>query len=510
MKLRPKPLAVLLHLIRNRDRVVPKDELLAVVWPNVSVSALAVWSAVRDLRRALADTDTSERIIETVRGRGVRFVARVAIGAEAAPAPQAGPTRTVASSFVDREDAMTVLRAALASALRGDMRASFIAGAAGMGKTRLAAELSREASELGFEVQVGRCFDREDATSFWPWRQVLRGMLSSERSAAESQRAHAALPDLALIGPDLALAERPPEHGDLGRSEMRFRFFDAVGVFLQRVSAVHPLLIIIDDLHWADEASLLLLESVMATLHGARVHVIGTFREPPLPHRTLLRVLASSARQGSSERIDLSGLRREAVSVLLEDAARQVPAPEVVEAVLAATAGNPLFVSELAKLAVDGQFDVADPRSGLPVPQRVRDVLRWQFERMSPDCQRVLQLLSVDGNEIELAALAQAASAAPHALLDWLSEADAAGLVTTDPQTTRFSFAHDLVRESIYRDLSIAARSHLHRVIAEALEASALKGPGADLGQIAYHYALGAADGAAERAMHFGRLAGEQ
>jgi hypothetical protein len=248
----------------------------------------------------------------------------------------------------------------------------------------------------------------------------------------------------------------------------------------------------------------------MATLHGARVYLVGAFRDPPVPQHTLCRVLASSVRQGASERVDLSGLRGEAVSVLLQGAARQAPAPEVVEAVLTATGGNPLFVSELAKLAVDGQLDVGDPRRGLPVPRRVRDVLRWQFERMSADCQRVLQLLSVDGDEIELAALAHAVSAAPHALLGWLSEAEAAGLVTTDPQTTRFSFAHDLVRESIYRDLSIAARAHLHRLLAEALEATALKTPGADVGQIAYHYALGAADGAAERALHFGRLAGQQ
>jgi DNA-binding winged helix-turn-helix (wHTH) protein len=226
VKLHPKPLAVLLHLIRNRERVVSKDELLAAVWPDVSVSALALWSAVRDLRRALGDTDTAERIIETVRGRGVRFVARVGSSAAAAASetaaathaeqawpPASGILRLAADGcFVDREDAMVVLRASLAAAKRGEMRASFIAGAAGMGKTRLTAELSRAARELGFEVQVGRCFDREDATSFWPWLQVLRGLLSSERSAAEAQRMHAALPELAFIAPDRVLAGERPEH----------------------------------------------------------------------------------------------------------------------------------------------------------------------------------------------------------------------------------------------------------------------------------------------------------
>jgi len=515
VKLHPKPLALLLHLVRNRPRVVSREELLAALWPGITVSDQALWSAVRDLRRALGDTDTAARVIETVRGSGFRFAARPAKAAPAAVMAEAssaasGRARSVATDFVDREEAMATLRASLGAATRGDMRVSFIAGAAGMGKTRLGAELSREARELGFEVQLGACFDREAATPFWPWLQVMRGLLGSERTAGEAQRIHALLPELAFIGPELALPSEVPVHADLDRTEMRFRFFDAAGLFLRRVSAAHPLLIVMDDLHWADEASLLLLESVMAAGCDARIHLIGAFRDPPVPQRTLARVLASSARHVFAERIDLSGLRREAVSFLLQSAAARPPAPAMVEQVLAATAGNPLFVSELAKLALDGQLAVDDPQRGLPVPKRVRDVLRWQFERLSAGCRRVLQLLSVVGSEIELATLAHAARVASRALLDWLSEAEAVGMVVARRQATRFAFAHDLVRESVYRDLSIAARTRLHRCMAQALEATAHKNPGADLGQIAYHYALGAADGAAARAVHFGGLAGEQ
>ena len=522
VKLQPKPLAVLVHLMRNRGRVVSREELLAALWPGVSVSDQALWSAVRDLRRALGDTDTAARVVETLRGRGFRFVAELREAAtdaaghadeppppavRAQPGAQLGAT---ASDFVDREEAMSALRASLAAAAQGDVRASFIAGAAGIGKKRLCAELGREAHALGFEVRVGRCLDREAATSFWPWLQLIRGLLTAERTAAAAQRAQAALPALAFIGPELALPGERPAHADLDRAEARLRFFDAVGLFLQQVSAAQPLLLVIDDLHWADEASLLLLESVLAALHGARVHMIGAFRDPPVPPRTLVRVLAGAARDVFTERIDLGGLRRDAVRFLLERAADKPPAADLVDAVLAATAGNALFVSELAKLALDGQLDVSEARSGLPVPKRVRDVLRWQLDRLSPGCQRALQRLSVVGGEIELAVLAHATRAAPRALLEWLSEAESAGIVVTDAQGTRVAFTHDLVRESIYRDLSVAERTRLHRGVAEALEATMNATPGADLGQIAHQYALGAADGAAARAVHFGRLAGQQ
>ncbi|HKP63436.1 MAG TPA: AAA family ATPase [Polyangiales bacterium] len=509
IKLQPKPFAMLVHLLRNRQRVISKSELLEAIWPNVAVSDQALWSVLRDLRRALGDTDTAERTIRTVRGRGIRFIGELrplpptASAAPAALEPtNAQPTR---QDFLGRDDAMKTLHASLAAADHGELRLSLIAGAAGIGKSRLALELSAQAKGLGFEVHNGRCLDREGATPFWPWLQLLRGISSGARTAATARQIRAELPELRWIDSELPA----PEHADLDRAEARFRFFDVVGRFLARMSAAHPLLLIIDDLHWADEASLLLLEFVITALREARIQLIATFRDPPRPTRTLAHVLAVAARHPFTERLDLQGLRRDAVSFLLERAAARLPSPAVVDVVLTATAGNALFVTELAKLAEQGQLDMADPRRGLPVPKRVRDVLHWQFLHLSPNCRRVLRLLSVAGSELDLTPLTHAAHAPQRAVLGWLSEAESAGFVTSAGQP-RVGFVHDLVRESIYRDLSLATRTRLHRHVAEALEATALKDSRADLGSIAYHYALGSADGAAERAVHFGRLAGER
>jgi eukaryotic-like serine/threonine-protein kinase len=506
--IQPKPFALLVHLFRNRDRVVPKQELLNTVWPHVSVSDLALFSALRDLRRTLGDTDTAERTIRTVRGRGFRFVADVrplsAGGAPHAPSPPA----PIASDFVDRKDAMATLLASLSAAQQGALRVSFIAGAAGMGKTRLTTELMREASREGVEVHVGRCIDREGAAPFWPWLEIMRGLLTAELTAEVARTTCATLSELAPLA-DLAQPGRMLERADLERSEARLRFFDAFGVLLQRVSAAQPLLLVIDDLHWADEASFLLLDFLITALQSARIHLVVAFRDPPRPERTLARVLATGARQTFSERIDLQGLGADAVRVLLENAADKPAAPEVVEAILSATSGNALFVSELAKLAAHGELEVADLPKGLPVPRRVRDVLRWQFDRLSPACQRVLQGLSVVGGPLAIAVLVHAVGDAQNVVLESLSEAEAAGIVVVGADG-RFAFVHDLVRESIYRDLSVAVRTRLHRKMAQALEVTTLRDPNADISQVAYHYSLGIADGSAEQAVRFGYLAGQQ
>lgn len=509
VRIQPKPFALLCHLFKNRDRVVSKQELLDAVWPDVSVSDLALFSALRDLRRTLGDTDTAERTIRTVRGRGFRFVAAVtSASSDERPSAPAAEIAAPADDFVDRKDALASLVTSLTEARRGALHVSFIAGAAGMGKTRLTSELMRIAAGDRVEVQLGHCIDREGATPFWPWLEIMRGLLTAERTAEVARTTCASLSELAPLA-DVALPVRMMDRADLDRTEARLRFFEAFGVMLQRVSEAQPLLLVIDDLHWADEASLLLLDHLITALQGARIHLIAAFRDPPRPERTLARVLATGARQAFTERIDLHGLGRDAVRFLLESAADKAPSPEVVEAILSATSGNALFVSELAKLAAHGELEVSDLPQGLPVPRRVRDVLRWQFDRLSPACQRVLQALSVVGGPLALSVLVRAVGDTHDVVLESLSEGEAAGIaLATDDG--RFGFVHDLVRESIYRDLSIAARTRLHRKMAQALEATALRGPTTDVSQIAYHYALGVADGAAEPAVRYSYLAGQQ
>jgi DNA-binding winged helix-turn-helix (wHTH) protein/tetratricopeptide (TPR) repeat protein len=520
VKIQPKPFALLVHLARNRHRMVDRDELLRTVWPSVKVSEQAFSSAIRDLRRALGDTDAAHRTILTVRGRGFRFAANVTMEPNASPT-RSGQAMSMAiaegtapngdTELVERDDAMRTLRESMSAAQRGRTRVSFIRGPAGIGKTRLASEFLRTAETLGIDAHVGRCSDGDGVAPFWPWLQIVRGSIGTRLATGLAQHVRATLPQLAWIAPELAASGGVEARADLERAEARFRLFDATGLFLRRLSEARPLLLVLDDLQWADEASLLLLEFLLQALTDGRIHVVAALRDTPRPNRTLSRVLEIAARHVSADFIDLQGLHRGSVSRLLEVAAGGAPAEAFTDAVLVATQGNPLFVVELAKLVARGELDSSNSSGTIPVPKGVRDAIRWQLERLSPDCRRLLELASLGGREFEVTVLSLAAGECESATLDRLGEAEGANLIApARKRQASFAFTHDLVRESIYQDIRTPDRARLHRRMAEALETLFQVDPMGRTREIAYHYSAAIADGVALKALQFGRLAGEQ
>jgi DNA-binding winged helix-turn-helix (wHTH) protein/tetratricopeptide (TPR) repeat protein len=509
VKIQPKPLALLAHLIANRDRVVSKEELLEQLWPGVTVSEQAMSSALRDLRRALDETAEQPRAIQTVRGRGFRFVAALELRAAGhPPEPVPGPFATAKArgDFVDRDEPLRTLLSSLHAAQQGATRVSFVVGPAGIGKTRLVTELCRRAAEVGFATQLSACCDGDGAPPFWPWLQLIRNILSASQGPSESAARLLSRPALAWLAPELASRETASPSVDLGQLDARFRLFEEICQFLHRRSLERPLLLVIEDLHWADEASLFLLEFAMQTLNLARVHVVGTFREDA----RLSRMCGIAARQQITETVYLKGLERRAVAHVFAVASGHSPSDRFLDAVITATSGNPLFVSELARLAGGGELDVTTAVD-VPVPGRVRDLIRWQVHRLSPCCQRLLGAASVLGRELDLATLSQTLTRSQQELLEPLGEAQAAGLVRADPHSpSRLSFMHDLVRESVYRDLSGPERVRLHRLAGESLESQLHPGTVSRYSEIANHYCQAAADGAASKAVLFGRIAGDE
>ncbi|HEX4338024.1 MAG TPA: AAA family ATPase [Polyangiaceae bacterium] len=513
VKIQPKPLALLAHLIAHRDRVISKEELLEQLWPGVTVSEQAMSSALRDLRRALDETAEQPRALQTVRGRGFRFVGVLEERTSAAKGlgrsmsqtlPSAPPTSS--GDLVDREEPLRALLASLGAAQLGSTRISFLVGPAGIGKTRLATELSRRALDLGIATYSSACCDGDGAPPFWPWLQLIRSVLAASQSPSESAARLLSRPALAWLSPELSRREPSQSGVDLGQLDTRFRLFEEICRFLDKRSREHALLLVIDDLHWADEASLLLLEFAMQTLASARIHIVGTFREGS----HLARMRGIAARQHSTETIYLKGLEKSSVEHVFALASGHSPSAPFIDAVVTATSGNPLFVSELAKLAGAGELDVTTA-TDVPVPGRVRDLIRWQVHRLSPDCQRLLEAGSVLGREFELATLSQTLNRAQQELLEPLAEAQAAGLVLADHYSpSRLAFMHDLVRESVYRDLAGPERVRLHRLAGESLEAQLNRGTDSRYSEIANHYCQAAADGAAAKAVAFGRIAGDE
>jgi predicted ATPase/DNA-binding winged helix-turn-helix (wHTH) protein len=466
-----KPLEVLVDLVRRGNRTVAKADLLARVWPGVRVSEHALVSAIRDLRRALGDSEIPHRIVITERGRGFRFVAPMA----EMKTPR-GICTNEEKPFVDREEVMGRLLSGLRASMAGTLQVTFLAGPAGIGKTRAGRELIREARPFQVEVHSGRCYAGDGAAPFWPWRHIVRNSIDRARSIPSLDRA---IRHIARSAPELAGDHPRDAHEDLDGAEARFRLFDAIARLLRTLSEQRPVLLVIEDLHWADDASLLLLEFLSQDLLGARIHLVLTFRDTDVgADHPLTTVLGAAAGRPSTERIDLVGLRRESVATLLEDDFGRAPAPSFLDRAFRATGGNPFFVTELARLISRGEVDPTAPDSEVPLPVRVRDAVRLRLRARSHDCNRLLTVASVIGGEFEAAPLAHACGLSHGDTLDLLDEAVSAALLSRVAGSTEsYLFVHDLVRETLYREMGPSERVRTHRQMAEALEGTAKRAP---------------------------------
>jgi DNA-binding winged helix-turn-helix (wHTH) protein/tetratricopeptide (TPR) repeat protein len=511
IKLEPKVFDVLVHLVEHRDRVVTKAELLDALWPGEALSESVLPRAIAAARRAVGDTRAKARVIETVHGRGYRFVATLRdAGAADARAAEAAPPVPL-SPFVGRERTLERLEGALASALAGRGRVVLLAGEPGIGKTRTAEELARVARERGAEVVIGRCFEGEGAPAFWPWLQLLGELVAG----VSPERLRAAL------GPDAAeLAQLLPElrarlpalaaPASVAGEQARFRLFDALTGFLRRRAQQGPLVLVLDDLHWADEASLRALEFLAPALRNVALLVIATFRDVEVRRdHPLAKLLGALARQADCERIALRGLERGEVAELVEAVAGKAPSAELADTVHEMTEGNPFFVFELARLLAEG--GLAARPSALALPQSVRDAIGRRLDALSADANELLRTAAVLGRAFDVALLSRVVGRGPEALLDQLGEALAAGvLVEHEERVAHYAFAHALVRQTLYEELRAPQRVRLHQRVAEALEASFAASDDPPLSEIAHHWFEAAPGGGAEQAIAAAERAAER
>ena len=406
----------------------------------------------------------------------------------------------VTEHYVGRGEERAALQAALEESCSGSGRVMLLAGEPGIGKTRVAEELAADAERQGVRILWGMSLEGENTPSYWPWVEALRGCD----------------PDSAEVVSFLT----DPEHVSAGsdmfsESPHSFRFaqFDAVASFLSTASKSRPILVVLDDLHCADEASLQLLAFVVRRLDKTRVLIVGTYRDTELKRgHPLQTVLADLARARSFGRLTLRGLAREEIARFMEHVAGGPVEERLLQAVYRQTEGNPLFTKELVRL-LSTEGALTDPHSltrrGLEIPEGVKEVIGMGLDRLSEPANRLLALASVIGvgfSGEELAALAADGTAAdvPAAL----EEALRAGVLVDARRVGSYRFHHSLIREVLYDELTSIRRAHLHLRLAQALEQLHQDDIAPHIPRLAEHYLAASPAAGGRKALEYAKLAG--
>jgi len=414
------------------------------------------------------------------------------------PALLARPSRPLrqraVGACVGRERELAALLGDLAETADGQGRVTFVAGEAGIGKSRLLAELAVEATSRGAQVLAGRCLEGSGALPFHPFVEAVEGFLDG-RDPPSGAVAH------------LLNVHRPVSGPALQPDELRLLLLDGIARFLVRRAADSPVVLLVDDLHWADDGTVAMLRHVARSTPGTRLLVVGAYRDSDvMSGHPLTDALGTLRSEAECAVIRLTGLGRGPVAELLDVTAGAAVAPDLLDAVFVETRGNPFFVREVARhLVEDGALrPQPDGRLGtdLPltvVPDGVRQVIVRRRGRLSPDANRLLDVAAAVEGPFLYEPVRATAGLSDVDGLAALDEVLQAGLVVPDSKPDRYDFTHALVRHTVYSAANPSRRLRMHRDLARATAAARDAGARVSAAEIAtqFHRSAGL-PGAAE------------
>ncbi|HEX9032783.1 MAG TPA: AAA family ATPase [Streptosporangiaceae bacterium] len=397
-----------------------------------------------------------------------------------------GETRRphLARPFAGRARELQVVSACLAGVQAGRGGAILVSGEPGIGKTSLAGQLESRAADLGVPVAWGSCAEDDGAPPLWPWRQILAAC-SAWPVPGDGPPDQASQILSGMAGHNRPGAAAPPPDGS-----QRFRLFESLTAEVTATAAPAGLVIVLDDLQWADSMSAMLLAHCGRDLPASRVLLVATYRDQELsPNAAALGAVAALVREPGTVQLRLGGLAEAEVADQLEATFGRRFDLRVVAGVTSRTKGNPFFVAELGRLASEAA--AAGPAgAGLwetGLPEGVRAVIGQRLARLPVSCREVLSTAAVVASVIDVRMVAAAGGMTPDAVLAALDTASAAGLVRTAPGEAA-AFSHALVRDAIRADVPPSRQLAIHRRAAEHLEIAHAADLDRHAAEIAYHW----------------------
>jgi predicted ATPase len=427
------------------------------------------------------------------------------------------------TTFVGREAERAVLRRLLERALGGEGGVAMIGGALGVGKTRIAAEFAAEASARGFTTLVGSCYDRENSLPFNPYVEILESAMAqspsqdSFRAALGDDAGEMArlMPQLRRIFPDI------PPPLELSPEQSRKILFDAVVELLSRTAASGPIMLLLEDLHWADEGTLSLLNHIARSISRTAVLIVGTFRDNEIDSAgPLAQTLDELLRVHMLERISLRGLPHDAVAGMIRALSGKEPPPAVVNLIQSGTDGNPFFIEELYRHLVErgklmddeGNFRKDFDLEEVDVPQSLRLVIGRRLARLSDGARKILAPAAIIGRSFTFDLLEASTDMDADSLLDCVEEAEKAGLIysTLGYPEASFQFSHELIRNAVLSDLSAPRRQRLHLNVVKGIESVHPNALEDQAGDLAHHLWRAGRAADADKTVRYLALAAQQ
>jgi tetratricopeptide (TPR) repeat protein len=386
------------------------------------------------------------------------------------------------TAFVNRENECRAIEAAITDARNGQGSLMMVGGGPGVGKTRLAIQMAEFASRSGFASFIGRCHERQEPIPFLPFVEIIETILARAPSLdAFREQIGGNAPELAQLAPSLRrVFPDIPDPIEVPNPQKRHYIFQSVTEALARVARTRPQLFILDDLQWADESSLALLNHLADHIGQVPLAVIGTYRdEHSEEHSTFARTLEELIRRGVRP-LRLSGLSKDSVTRMLEDLSQRRILESLVDAIFEESDGNPFFVEEVYRHLLDegkifdsaGRLRTDLKIDEIEVPENVRLILARRLRRFSDQEMRALSAAAVIGRSFSFQLLAAISQIEFDELFAVIEKAQRMGIIVPSAQGPEkpFSFAHELVRQTLLAELSIARRQQLHSRVGAEIE----------------------------------------